>query len=98
MKKVLILNSDDILQKTRRIAYQIVEENYDEKEIVMLGIKPHGFQYAEVLKREIDAINSLKVSLLPIELNKTKPLEEEIKLEASKKGIDNKVIVVVDDV
>ena len=56
MKKNLILNSEEIKQKTKRIAYQIVEDNYDETEIVMIGIKPNGFEYAEQLKKEFDAV------------------------------------------
>ena len=56
MKKNLILNSEEIKQKTKRIAYQIVEDNYDETEIVIIGIKPNGFEYAEQLKKEFDAV------------------------------------------
>ena len=56
MKKNLILNHEEIQQKTRRIAYQIVEDNYDEKELVMIGIKPNGFVYAETLKKEIEEL------------------------------------------
>ena len=35
MKKVQILDSAEIQQKTTRIAYQIVEDNYDESELVL---------------------------------------------------------------
>ncbi len=51
MKKVLILDNEAIQQKTIRIAYQIVEDNYDEDELVIIGIKPNGFQYAQQLKK-----------------------------------------------
>ena len=56
MKKVQILNNEEIKQKTTRIAYQIVEENYDAKELVMVGIQPNGLQYAQQLKKEIEAV------------------------------------------
>ena len=49
MKKTQILDTEEIKQKTRRIAYQIVEENYDEKELVIIGIKPNGYRYAAQL-------------------------------------------------
>ena len=98
MKKNLILNSEEIKQKTKRIAYQIVEDNYDETEIVMIGIKPNGFEYAEQLKKEMEAIDSIKITLLDIELDKTQPLQNEIKLVLGKKTLDNKTVLIVDDV
>ncbi|MDB5282441.1 MAG: phosphoribosyltransferase [Bacteroidota bacterium] len=98
MKKVLILNSEEIQQKTKRIAYQIVEDNYDETEIVMIGIMPNGYGYAEQLKKEIEAIDGIKISLIEIDLNKAEPLEGEIKLALGKKSLDNKTIIIVDDV
>lgn len=98
MKKVQILNSEEIQQKTRRIAYQIVEDNYDESELILIGIKPNGFEYAEQLKKEIEAIDDIKVVLLELSLNKSKPLDEEIKLELGKKSLDKKTVIVVDDV
>ena len=98
MKKVRILDSEEIQQKTRRIAYQIVEDNYDESELVMIGIKPNGYEYAEQLKKEIEAIDGIKVLLIELELNKSKPLESEIRLELGKKSLDNKTVIVVDDV
>ena len=70
MKKVQILNSEEIQQKTRRIAYQIVEDNYDESELILIGIKPNGFEYAEQLKKEIEAIDDIKVVLLELSMNK----------------------------
>ncbi len=98
MKKVLILDNEAIQQKTIRIAYQIVEDNYDEDELVIIGIKPNGFQYAQQLKKEIDAIDGVKVTLIELEFNKTKPLETTIKLELGKKTLDNKTVIIVDDV
>lgn len=84
MKKVQILNSEEIQQKTRRIAYQIVEDNYDESELILIGIKPNGFEYAEQLKKEIEAIDDIKVVLLELSMNKSKPLDEEIKVDLGK--------------
>ncbi|MFN8299797.1 MAG: phosphoribosyltransferase family protein [Chitinophagales bacterium] len=98
MKKTQILDTEEIKQKTRRIAYQIVEENYDEKELVIIGIQPNGYRYAAQLKKEIEQIDGMQVSLISLNLNKDKPLEDKIELEASKKGLDNKTVILVDDV
>lgn len=98
MKKTLILNTDEIKQKTRRIAYQVLEDNYEEKELVMIGIKPNGFEYAEQLKKEIEAIDGIKITLLELKLNKQKPLSEEINVELGKLSLDKKAVLIVDDV
>ncbi len=98
MKKVLILDAEDIKQKTRRLAYQVVEDNYDEKELVIVGIYPNGFAYAQQLKKEIEAIDGQKIELIGLKMNKQKPLSEEIVLELGKISLDKKVVIVVDDV
>lgn len=94
----MILNTDEIKQKTRRIAYQVLEDNYEEKELVMIGIKPNGFEYAEQLKKEIEAIDGIKITLLELKLNKQKPLSEEINVELGKLSLDKKAVLIVDDV
>ncbi len=43
MNKTLILNSKQIAQKINRIAYEIYENNYAEKEIIIAGIGGNGF-------------------------------------------------------
>lgn len=98
MKKEQILNSAEIKQKTRRIAYQIVEDNYDEKEIILIGIKPNGYEYAGQLKKEIEAIDNNTVTLLELTMNKQKPLENDIILQTGNTNLNNKTIIVVDDV
>lgn len=98
MKKVPILTDSEIQQKTRRMAYQIVEDNYDEKELILIGIKPNGLEYAGQLKKQIENINGTKVTLIGLTINKSKPLEEEIILELGKKSLDEKAVVIVDDV
>ena len=98
MKKNRILSQEQIQQKNRRIAYQIVEDNYDEKELIMIGVKPNGYEYAQQLKKEIELIDNIKVTLLELTLNKVKPLESEIKLELGKLSLNNKTVLLVDDV
>jgi len=101
LKNILILDSADIKQKTRRIAYQIAEDNYDEKEIIMIGIVPNGFEYAKQLKAEVEGIQNLpgvNITLVELSLNKSKPLEHEIKLALGKLSLNGKTVIVVDDV
>lgn len=96
--KTQILTHEEITQKTRRMAYQIVEENYNEKQLVFIGIKPNGFEYAQQLKKEVEAINEMEVVLLELKLNKSNPLGEEIFLGANKTSLNQKSVILVDDV
>ena len=100
MKKIQILDSEEIKQKTTRIAYQIVEENYEAKELVIIGIMTlHDLVYAVAAKRrEIEAIGGIKITLAEVGLDKSKPLEKQIQLLPAKLNLDDKTIIVVDDV
>ncbi|MBL0310677.1 MAG: phosphoribosyltransferase [Bacteroidetes bacterium] len=97
-KKVQLLNDDEIRQKTRRMAYQIVESNFDAKELILIGIHHNGLEYARQLKTEIEGIGSSTVLLMPLSLDKKHPLQHDIKLDNANKSLDNKTVIVVDDV
>lgn len=96
-KKILILNNQQIQQKIDRIAYQILEDNFDEKELVIAGIISRGYLFAQRLKKVLEKISSLKVQLVKIELDKkSTTLRANSDTDVSK--CKNKVIIVVDDV
>jgi pyrimidine operon attenuation protein / uracil phosphoribosyltransferase len=98
MSKSLILNSKQIEQKINRIAYEIYENNYDEKSIVIAGIARNGFLLAKRISDVLQNISQIKIQLIDIKLNKENPFENNIKLELSEKDLKNKVIILVDDV
>lgn len=95
--QLLILNKKQIQQKIDRIAYQILEDNLNEKEIVLAGIWDRGYKLAIRLQKVLKKISEFKVTLLRIDLER-----ESSKLVA-KTDLDeshwkNKVIIIVDDV
>jgi pyrimidine operon attenuation protein/uracil phosphoribosyltransferase len=96
-KKLLILNQQQIQQKIDRIAYQVLEDNFDEEEILIAGILPRGNHIAERIKKILDKIAPFKITLLNIELDKqSNSLKSKIDFEI--KDCDNKVVILVDDV
>lgn len=96
-KKVLILNHTQIQQKINRIAYQILEDNIDEKEIILAGVIARGHRLAIRLQKVLQEICSLKITLAAIELNKeSSKLESAINIPL--KECENKVVILVDDV
>lgn len=95
--QLLILDKKQIQQKINRMAYQILEDNLNEKEIVMAGIWDRGYKLAIRLKDVLEEISDLKVTMLKIELEKDNSrLVATTDIETTK--VKNKVIIVVDDV
>jgi len=98
MAKTLILNSKQIEQKINRIAYEIYENNYNEKDIIVAGIAGNGYLLAEKINSVIKKISPLKTTLIEIKIDKENPMSKEIKIALSEKELKNKVIILVDDV
>jgi pyrimidine operon attenuation protein / uracil phosphoribosyltransferase len=93
-----ILDSSRINRKITRMAWEIHEHTFREKEIFVAGISENGFVLAEKLIKVLGKIRSGKVQLGEIRLNKTQPLKSTIKVSFPVNKLDNKVLVVVDDV
>jgi pyrimidine operon attenuation protein / uracil phosphoribosyltransferase len=93
--KNYILDQAVAEKKLRRIALQIIENNADEKEIILAGIRESGSVVARNIQQMIAEISKIKTELIIITLDKKKP--DTISLS---KTIDfnDKVIIIVDDV
>lgn len=98
MKRNKILNNEQIKRKLERMARQILEDHYLEKELVLLGIKGQGVEVAKRLNDILNSIGKLKTRNESIELKKDNPLGSEIKCSISSEDISNKVVIVIDDV
>lgn len=96
-KKLLILNHHQIQQKLDRIAYQILEDNFEETEIVIAGILPRGNFLAERLKKILDQIAPFKSTMINIELEK-KASSLKASTDSDIQICANKTVILVDDV
>lgn len=93
----IILNHQQIVHKTKRIAYQIYEANVDEEAIILAGIDKNGYVFAEELKSVLETISTLNVILCKVTINKKNPLEE-IETSIPEEDYKNMSLVLVDDV
>ena len=96
-KKLLILNKTQIQQKIDRMAYQIWEDNFDEKELVIAGIVGGGYILAQRTAKVLENISPIKVILVKISLDKSNehlPVQTDLPVEQC----SNKVVIMVDDV
>ena len=96
-KKLLVLNKTQIQQKIDRMAYQILEDNLSEKEIVLAGIVSPGYIIAKRLKKVLESISEIKITLMKIEIDKNSShLEASSDIDIN--SVKNKVVILVDDV
>jgi pyrimidine operon attenuation protein/uracil phosphoribosyltransferase len=95
--EVLILNKAQIDQKINRIAFQILEDSLEEKEIVLAGIWDRGYKLALRLQTVLQQIATFKVTMLRVDLEK-KHSKLEATTDLPESEWRNKVIILVDDV
>lgn len=94
---VLILDHNQIQRKTKRIAYQIYENNVDEVRIILAGIANSGFELAQKLKKELEQISEIEVLLCEVNINKRRPLDK-IETSLSASEYQDQSVVLIDDV
>lgn len=98
MSQTLVLNSKQIEQRINRIAWELYENNHDEKEVILAGIASNGYMLAKRLAKILEKISSIKTTVVEIKVNKTDPLKENVETGLKESDLKNKVVVLVDDV
>lgn len=95
-----IISPEKVMQKIKRIAFEIAEDNYDEPEIVIAGIckDTEGYAFANLLYDELKKISSSHIVLTHVELDKQNPGDSVVELNLTEEQIDNQVIILADDV
>ena len=96
--KTQILTHQQIEQKITRIAFQIYEDNYTEKKLIIAGIANNGFIFAELLAKQLKSISNFEIVLQELQIDKKNPIINETTLGLEAKDFKNQVIIVVDDV
>jgi pyrimidine operon attenuation protein / uracil phosphoribosyltransferase len=93
-----ILNQNQIKQKIRRLSFEILENNYEEKQIILAGINNNGMNFARLLLKELQKISEINFVLSHLTLDPADPLADPIKINLNPKELRNKTIIVIDDV
>lgn len=93
-----ILNEKQIAQKIKRLAIEILENNYSAKEIVLAGINNNGKHFAKLLHDQLLELGEVPVTLTSIKLNPADPLSDPITIDWPVKKLRKRPIIVVDDV
>jgi pyrimidine operon attenuation protein/uracil phosphoribosyltransferase len=98
MSKTLLLTYEKTLQKAKRIAYQIYENNISENEVIVAGIGGEGHALAEIIVEFLKEISDLKISTAKLSFDKTSHFQPDITIESDVETFKEKSVVLVDDV
>ena len=90
-----ILSADVAGKKLQRMAYEIVERNIGEKQIILAGIKDSGLIIAHIIKEFLQDVFKGEISVMEINIDKKNP--KDITIEDGF-HYDDAVIIITDDV
>jgi pyrimidine operon attenuation protein/uracil phosphoribosyltransferase len=97
MEKNYILSREVAEKKLRRMAYEILENNSGERQLILAGIRESGSVIARNIQRHLLEITggSLAIQLITITLDKRKPGPVTL---SGNPDLDDQVVIVIDDV
>jgi pyrimidine operon attenuation protein/uracil phosphoribosyltransferase len=93
--KNYILSADAAAKKLQRMAYEILENNPEEKHLILAGIRENGYVVAQALAEILRRISDKSVELIGIKVDKA--THAEIRLD-SPVDFTGKVVILTDDV
>ncbi|MFY0600309.1 MAG: phosphoribosyltransferase [Cyclobacteriaceae bacterium] len=95
----LIIDERKVRQIIKRFAYQVYENNFKEKEVVLVGVFDKGYEMAALIKKEMEAISeSTTISLVRLDVDKNNPVASDVKLDRELSTLRKKSVILVDDV
>lgn len=97
VEKTLVLNTVQIQQKIKRMAYEVYENNAKEKLLILAGIEGQGHAFAKILAKEIKAIADIEVNVFKVSVDKLAETQSEVAIDATA-PFKKKVVILVDDV
>ncbi|GAA6526660.1 bifunctional pyr operon transcriptional regulator/uracil phosphoribosyltransferase PyrR [Intrasporangium sp. DVR] len=99
-----VLSADDISRALRRIGHEILERNKGAADLVLLGIPSRGAPLAKRLAAAIEAVEGVVVPVGELDVTlhrddlRRQPVRAAHRSRIPESGIDDKVVVLVDDV
>jgi pyrimidine operon attenuation protein/uracil phosphoribosyltransferase len=97
MEKNYILSQEVAEKKLLRMAYEILENNSDERQLILAGIRESGSVIARTIRRHLLEITGgrLSIQLITITLDKKRPGPVTL---SEVPGLEDQVVIVIDDV
>ena len=95
MDKNYIITEEVAQKKMLRMAYEIIENNDGEEELILAGIRESGSVIARNIQSLLTGIHPIRLEMVTISLDKKMPNEVTMSKPISS---DNKTIILIDDV
>ena len=99
-----VLSADEISRALRRIGHEILERNKGASDLVLLGIPSRGVPLAHRLGAAISAVEGIDIPVGELDITlhrddlRRQPVRAAHRSRIPDEGIDDKVVVLVDDV
>lgn len=90
-----ILSNEIAYRKLQRMAYEIVERNVNEEQVILAGIKESGVIIARELHHFLKDIFKGEILLLEISIDKKDPMNISL---SQQMDFNDKVVIIIDDV
>jgi len=104
MKENTLLSSKDLERKTKRIVHEILEDNNDNNDIAIVGIKTQGEHLGRRIAEELNTIKNKEIPFGTLDITLYRDdLRNNLALPELKEtnipfNVENKTIILVDDV
>jgi pyrimidine operon attenuation protein / uracil phosphoribosyltransferase len=95
MNKNYILSEEVAQKKLLRLAYEILENNFGEEELLLAGIRESGSVIARNIQHLLSGIRPIQTDLITLTLDKKYPEEVTLSKPVS---FDGRTIILIDDV
>ena len=92
----VILNSNQISQKIKRLSYELYENNLEEKKVILFGINSNGNILSNRVKKNLDNLFSVNIESYNLKIDVNNSTLNKLDLERD--SLNGKVIIIVDDV
>ncbi len=98
--KTLIINGEKATQKIIRISYEILEHNFNEDELILIGITNRGYKVAEKILQTLEKIApKVNFKLHSLTLDKDDVYDNnKVQLSTNLADLNNKTVIIIDDV
>ncbi len=92
----IILNSNQISQKIKRLSYELYENNLEEKKVVLFGINSNGNILSSRIKKNLDNLFPADIESYKLKIDVDNSKSN--KLDLIRDSLNEKVVIIVDDV
>ena len=99
----LLLTSDQISQKVRRITYEIYERNFEQQSLILAGVVDRGYLLAQRIAQQLSTISHFSsengnLTLVEVSIEKFTSQQTQVAFNVPESDFDNQSIILVDDV